>query len=150
MPRISSAPFSYRDDPAIPEFEDGKALFVFDGVCVLCSGGVRWLMRHDRRVRINFMSAQSPTGQALYRHYGIVMDESYLVISDGEAFTASAGYLRLAGILGGPWRLARAAAIVPERLRDAVYGLVARNRYRWFGKADYCALLDEDQRQRLL
>lgn len=150
MPRISSAPFSYRDDPAVPKFDDSKALFVFDGVCVLCSGGVSWLMRHDQRACINFMAAQSPIGQALYRHYGIVLDESYLLISEGQAYTASAGYLRLAVILGGPWHLARAAAIFPERLRDAVYGLVARNRYRWFGKADYCALLDGDQRQRLL
>ena len=150
MPRIPGAPFSYRDDPAVPAFDDSKTLFVFDGVCVLCSGGVGWLMRHDRRARISFMSAQSPTGQALYRHYGIVLDESYLLISDGQAYTASAGYLRLAGVLGGRWRLARAAAIFPEFLRDAVYGLVARNRYRWFGKADYCSLLNEDQRQRLL
>jgi predicted DCC family thiol-disulfide oxidoreductase YuxK len=73
-----------------------------------------------------------------------------LLVSDGQAYTASAGYLRLAGILGGRWRLARVVAIFPERLRDAVYGLVARNRYRWFGKTDYCALLNEDQRQRLL
>lgn len=150
MPRISRAPFSYRDDPAVPEFDDSKALFVFDGVCVLCSGGVSWLMRHDPRARLHFMSAQSPTGQALYRHYGIVLDETYLLISDGQAYTASAGYLRLAGVLGGRWRLARAAAILPERLRDSVYRLVARNRYRWFGKADYCALLNEDQRRRLL
>jgi predicted DCC family thiol-disulfide oxidoreductase YuxK len=150
MPRISSPAFSYRDDAAVPKFDDSKALFVFDGVCVLCSGGVSWLMRHDPRARINFMSAQSPTGEALYRHYGIVMDETYLLISDGRAYTASAGYLRLAGVLGGRWRLTRAAAIVPERLRDSVYRLVARNRYRWFGKADYCALLNEDQRQRLL
>jgi predicted DCC family thiol-disulfide oxidoreductase YuxK len=107
-------------------------------------------MRNDPRGRINFVSAQSSLGQALYRHYGIMIDDSYLLISGGHAYTASAGYLRLASILGGRWRLFRAAAVFPACLRDAVYKLVARNRYRWFGKTGYCALLTDEQRQRLL
>jgi len=107
-------------------------------------------MRHDRRASVNFVSAQSPLGQALYRHYGMVIDDSYLLISGGHAYTASSGYLTLARILGGPWHLFRVAAIFPARLRDAVYGLIARNRYRWFGKTEYCSLLTEEQRQRLL
>jgi predicted DCC family thiol-disulfide oxidoreductase YuxK len=150
MPELGSRPFSYRDDPAVPAFDDSKTLFVFDGVCVLCSGGVSWLMRHDRDGRVNFLSAQSPAGAALYRHYGVVIDESYLLLSDGRAYTASAGYLRLVGLLGGWWRVFGVARIFPERLRDAVYALVARNRYRWFGKTEYCALLTEEQRRRLL
>lgn len=80
MPEINRATFSYRNDPAVPDFDDSKALFVFDGVCVLCSGGAAWLMRHDRHARINLTSAQSPLGQALYHHYGMIMDESYLLI----------------------------------------------------------------------
>jgi predicted DCC family thiol-disulfide oxidoreductase YuxK len=150
MPEVASPPFAYRADPSGPAFDDSKALFVFDGVCVLCSGGASWLMRHDRSSRINFTSAQSPLGRALYAHYGVSMDETYLLIDGGRAFTASGGYVRLCGILGGWWRLLRVGAVIPERLRDAVYALIARNRYRWFGRSDYCQLLTPEQRERLL
>jgi predicted DCC family thiol-disulfide oxidoreductase YuxK len=67
------------------------------------------------------------------------MDESYLLIAAGRAFTASWGYLELCGILGGWWHILRVTIIIPERLRDWLYALIAHNRYRWFGKADYCA-----------
>lgn len=78
------------------------------------------------------------------------MDESYLLIANGHAYTASRGYLELCRILGGWWYFLRTSAAVPERLRDWLYALVARNRYRWFGKADYCALLTKEQRRRLI
>jgi predicted DCC family thiol-disulfide oxidoreductase YuxK len=150
MPEVSTRAVSYRSNPAVPAFDDSRALFVFDGVCVLCSGGASWIMRHDKKVRVNFTPAQEAVGQALYKHYGVAMDESYLLIANGRAFTASRGYLELGRILGGWWHILRVATIIPERLRDWLYTLVARNRYRWFGKADYCALLTPAQRCRLL
>ena len=150
MPEISKQPFSYRDDPAVPAFDDGKALFVFDGICVLCSGGASWIMRYDHKALVNFTPAQERLGQALYTHYGIEMDESYLLIANGRAYTASRGYLELCRILGGWWHILRIAAIIPERLRDWTYALIARNRYRWFGKTDYCVLLTEEQQRKLV
>lgn len=150
MPEVSKQPYGYRDDPAVPAFDDGKALFVFDGVCVLCSGGASWIMRHDRKAGVNFTPAQEALGQALYAHYGVEMDESYLLLVNGRAYTASRGYLELCGVLGGWWHVLRITAICPEGLRDWLYALIARNRYRWFGKADYCGLLTEEQRHRLV
>ncbi len=150
MPEVSTTIASYRDDPSVPAFDDSRALFVFDGVCVLCSGGAHWLMRYDRRSRVNFAPAQGALGQALYTHYGIEMNETYLLIANGRAFTASRGYLELCRILGGAWHLFRAAAIIPERLRDWLYACIAAHRYRWFGKTDYCTLLTPEQRGRLL
>lgn len=150
MPELPQPAYSYRDDPAVPAFDDTHALFVFDGVCVLCSGGASWLMRHDRRDRVRFTPAQAPLGQALYRHFGVDWNESYLLIVDGRGYTASAGYLRLCRVLGGAWQLARLGGLMPERWRDALYAQVASHRYRWFGKADYCALLTPEQRTRLL
>jgi len=78
------------------------------------------------------------------------MDESYLLIADGRAYTASRAYIELFRILGGWWHILRVVAVIPERLRDWFYAMIARNRYRWFGKADYCALLTPDQRRRLI
>ncbi|HMS20970.1 thiol-disulfide oxidoreductase DCC family protein [uncultured Sphingorhabdus sp.] len=143
-------PYAYRDDPEIPAFDDNKALFVFDGVCVLCSTGATWLMRFDRKRHVNLTSAQGQLGQALYRHFGMELDESYLLIANGCAYTASTGYLKLCQILGGPWHLLRIAGLIPSSIRDWIYGHIAHNRYRLFGKTEFCALLNEEQRQRLI
>lgn len=150
MPEVSKQPFSYRNDPTVPDFDDGRALFVFDGICVMCSGGASWIMQNDSRSLVNFTPAQEALGRALYAHYDIEMDESYLLIAKGRAYTASRGYLELCRILGSWWHVLRISAAIPERLRDWLYALIARNRYRWFGKADYCALLTKEQRERLL
>ena len=125
-------------------------LFLFDGHCVLCSGGVARLMRLRRANRLQFASAQSPLGRALFAHYGEDPDQTYLLIDDGRAYGRSDGYLRLCRLLGGPWHLLRALTLVPRPLRDAAYAVIARNRYRWFGTADQCALLTPEQRARLI
>ena len=78
------------------------------------------------------------------------MDESYLLIAGGRAYTASRGSLELCRLLGGGGHVMRIFAIVPERPRDWLYALVARNRYRWFGKTEYCKLLTEEQRRQLI
>lgn len=150
MPEVTRTPFSYRTDAAVPAFDDSHPLFVFDGICVLCSGGAGFVMRHDRDARVRFTPMREPLGQALYAHYGVVPDESYLLVADGRAYTASRGYVELARILGGPWQIMRLLAVLPEFIRDAAYALVARNRYRWFGTAEHCALLTPEQRARLV
>lgn len=150
MPRCPQPPYSYRSDPGVPGFDESRALFVFDGICVLCSGGASFLMRHDKDHRVNFTPVRSALGQALYAHYRIDPNETYLVVIEGSAYTASAGYLRLARKLGGIWHLLRAVAAIPESWRDRLYGAVARNRYRWFGTTEHCLLLTPEQRERLL
>ncbi len=147
---MTHEPYSYRADAAVPDFDDSRPLFVFDQVCVLCSGGASFIMRHDRDGKIAFTPAQGAIGQALYRHYRMAMDDSYLFLSNGRATTLSSGYFVVARELGGLWRLAAVGRIVPRFIRDAVYRLVARNRYRWFGKTEACALLTDEQRARLL
>lgn len=150
MPELIGPTFSYRQDAAVRAFDDSRALFVFDGQCVLCSTGARWLMRVDERDLLRFAASADDLGAALYRHYRVDPDESYLLITDGRAFTASRGYLELCNLLGGAWRLAGLSKMLPEGLRDSIYAMVARNRYRWFGKLDHCALLTPQQRARLL
>lgn len=136
--------------PALPEFDTSRPVFVFDGHCVLCSGGASWIMGLDRKGKIAFASAQSDLGQALYAHFGEAFDDTYMIVDGGRAYTKSSGYFHMCRILGGPWHLLRVFALIPRPLRDWAYGLIARNRYRWFGKTDLCQLLTEDQRKRLL
>ena len=150
MPEFMKAPYSYREDPNIPAFDDSKALFVFDGVCVLCSGGASWLMKFDHAAKVNFTSAQGELGLALYQHYGRVIDDSYLQLVEGRAYEASSGYFALCNVLGWPWKMLNIFAVIPERWRDWGYGQIATHRYRWFGKVGYCDLLTTEQRARLL
>lgn len=147
---MTHRPYSYRDDPNVPAFDDSKPLFVFDNVCVLCSGGAAFIMRHDKAAKVSFTSAQGRLGQALCAHYGLDWDESYLFLRNGRPFIKSTGYFEVARALGGIWQLGLIFQIVPRPVRDLVYDLVARNRYRWFGKTEACALLSEGQRARLV
>lgn len=148
---MTRAPYSYRKDPDVPEFDDSSPVFIFDNVCVLCSGGAAFLMKHDVSGKVAFTSAQDRLGQALCNHYELDWDESYLFIRNGRPFTKSSGYFELAKALGGFWRLGLVFQIVPRPIRDWLYDMVARNRYKWFGKTENaCALLSEEQRSRLL
>ena len=133
-----------------PRITRDRPLFVFDGHCVLCSRGASFIMRHDRRRAVQFASAQSKLGSAIYETLSLPIDESYLLIDVAGVHTKSDGYFRLARILGGWWRIAGAAKLVPQPARDWIYDQVARNRYRWFGRTEQCRLLSPEQRSRLV
>ena len=116
------------------------AVVVFDGVCVLCSGGVRFLVPRDRAGRFRFAAMQTETGRRLLARHGIDPDDpvSFLLLEGGRAYTDSSAALRILVLLGGWWRLAGVLYVVPRFLRDAVYRFVARRRYRWFGRRETC------------
>lgn len=146
----SFVPYSYRNDPTVPEFPDDKPLFIFDGVCVLCSTGARLLMRHDKKDTCRFMPAQSTTGLSIYKHYGIVMNDTYLLLDKGIVYRKSAGYLHICSLLGGWWRMFLVFRLIPRFVRDAIYDVVVRNRYKWFGTTGYCELIPENLKTKLL
>lgn len=151
--RLASAPaFSYREDPAVPAFDDGCALIVYDGVCVLCSRSMRAIARADHAGRIQFVSAQSVLGQALFRHYGLDPDtfETVLLLHRGRAFGKLEAVDEVAGIVGGRWRVVGLLRQLPQWLRDRMYDLVARNRYRLFGRSDTCMAPDAIWRDRVI
>lgn len=125
-------------------------IFVFDGYCVLCSTGASFIMRHDPSGKVRFLSAQSPLGAAVYAHYDLPLDASYLLITPEGTFKKTTGYFKLADILGGWFRLGKVFWLVPRPIRDVVYDWVATNRYRLFGKSKQCALLTPEQRSRLV
>lgn len=145
------APYSYRDDSAVPDFDESRSLFVFDHHCVLCSGGVGFMMKNDKRGAIAFTSAQKGLGEALCQHYGIDWDESFLFIHQGKPYVKFDGYFAVARAMGGLWHIPTVFQIVPNFILDRVYDVVARNRYKWFGQSEEaCAVLSPDQRARLI
>lgn len=131
----------------------GEPVVLFDGGCGLCSRTVRFLLRHDARGRMRFAPLGSGAAAAVLRTRGVSpadLPDSVVVVDAAGVHVWSTAVLRLAPELRVPWSWLRALAIVPRPLRDLVYRLVARNRMRWFGSADVCAMLSPAERPRFL
>ena len=149
---MKTTAYSYRDDPAVPDFDDDHPLVVFDGDCGFCARDIRFLLRHDREARYRFTSCQSELGTALLRHFGYKTDDydTSLLVEAGRAYAKSDGVIRSVAGLGGAWRLVSALLIFPRPLRDALYDLVARNRMRIAGRTNACDVPAPEHRARFL
>ncbi len=95
--------YSYKSDPAVPPFDDAHPVIVIDGTCVLCTRGIGWLLRFDRRKLFRVAPIQTSTGEALYRHYGFdpATYDTFMVISQGRAFVRTDRYIETCRLLGG-------------------------------------------------
>jgi predicted DCC family thiol-disulfide oxidoreductase YuxK len=146
------------DSPAqAPSGPEGAHLVLYDGVCGLCSRVLQFLLRHDHRGVFKFASLQSATGQAMVARWGgdpEALSSFYVVADfltpDARVFTRSDAALFVAGQLGWPWKAARAAGILPKPLRDRLYDVVARTRYRVFGRYEQCLLPRPEFRSRFI
>ncbi|WP_299730884.1 thiol-disulfide oxidoreductase DCC family protein [Devosia sp.] len=115
---------------------------VFDTDCVLCSSWVHFILQHERDHTTRFISAWSEQGAALAGRHGLTSADlqlTYLVVEGERGLTQSNAGLAIARHLKMPWRLLAGLVVVPRAIRDAIYRLVARNRYRWFGRKDNCS-----------
>jgi predicted DCC family thiol-disulfide oxidoreductase YuxK len=149
---LSPTPFSYRDDPNVPPFPDERPILLYDGKCRLCSGFVRFVLRHDRHDSFRFIAAQSPLGEALYRHYKLdTLDyETNILLEQGCPWFKSESSIRVFERLGLPWSILAAGRVLPLAWRDRLYAVIARNRLRWFGVRRVCFLLDPGQEHKFL
>ena len=131
---------------------DGEKVVLFDGVCNLCSSSVRFMLRRDRRRVLRFASIQSAAGRELYEQTGLDPDspDSFVLVTPERTYLRSDAALAIAREFGGLWTLLGVFKIVPRALRDWVYSLVARNRYRWFGKREECLVPTPELRERFL
>ena len=144
--------YSYRSDPAVPKFADDMPVIIFDGQCVFCSAWARFVLRVDRRGVYRLLPAQTPLGRALYVHYGLDPEHytTNILLKDGVAYFKADGSMRMATGLGFPWSLAAVFRVVPRGLREALYDVVARNRFRIFGRSDVCYAPRPEYRDRFL
>jgi len=128
--------------PPTPSPATGRRAIIFDGHCYVCSGWARFLSRHRIDPPFQLIPMQSAQGRALLSDHGIDPDDpvSFLVLDRARQFTQSDAALHVIAALGGAWRLVYAARVVPRRWRDGAYRLLARNRYRWFGRRSTCYL----------
>ena len=129
-----------------------KPLVLFDGVCNLCSSAVQFIIEHDAEGKIMFCSLQSERGQAILQHLGMnVADfDTFIFVENGTANVRSTGALKVMAHFGGWWRFWSVFQYVPRLIRDFFYNIVARNRYRWFGKKDECWLPTPELKKRFL
>ena len=132
-----------------PDEPDG--LILFDGVCVFCSRWVRFVLRLDRERRFRFLPIQSERGRTLAVRHGINPDapETNAVVSGGRIFFKSDAALVVLGRLPATAPLA-ALRLAPRALRDPVYELIVRNRYRIFGRTGQCMVPEPADRARFL
>ncbi len=144
--------YSYRKDAAVPDFPDDRPLIVFDGECVFCSAWVQFALKHDKRQRYRFLAAQTPLGEALYRHYELNERdyETNILIEGGRAFFKSDGSIRMVAGLGAPWSAVKIFRLLPRKLADRLYEFVARNRLKIAGRRASCFVPTPAQRDRFL
>lgn len=117
------------------------SIVIFDGVCNLCTRSVRFILEHEAAPTLVFASVQSPAGARLMRELGLDPQDvtTFVLVEDGVGYTQSDAALRVAQHLRMPWGLAATIlSVVPRRVRDDVYDMIARNRYRWFGRRNAC------------
>ena len=126
--------------PQSPIWPD-DGVILYDGVCVLCSGWVRFIVNRDAARRFRFTPIQSAYGRQLATTLGIDPDDpdTNAVVLDGRALRRSDAALAVVGALPG-WGWVSAVRVVPRPVRDAVYTAIARTRYQVFGRHDVCDL----------
>ena len=132
-----------------PDEPDG--LILFDGVCVFCSRWVRFVIDRDPERRFRFVAIQSEPGRVLATRFGIDPEapQTNAVVWGGRIFFKSDAALTVLGQLAATRPLGWLKA-VPRLLRDPVYDMIARNRYRIFGRTDACMIPSPEDRSRFL
>ena len=126
-------------------------IVLFDGVCNLCNGLVRFVAANDPQRRVRFAPLQSPAAAALLAAAAKpAADGTFVLLAHGRRYERSDAALHLALELRTPWPLAFGAILLPRRWRDGAYRVIARNRYRWFGRRDVCAVPSPELRARFL
>nr|WP_298789875.1 thiol-disulfide oxidoreductase DCC family protein [uncultured Allomuricauda sp.] len=120
-----------------------KKIILFDGVCNLCNGAIQFIIKRDKKDTFRYAPLQSEIGEQLIAERAIDTSkvDSIILIEPGVAyFTKSDAALRIAQDFGGLWKALAIFTWIPKTFRDAIYDLVAKNRYKWFGRKDACMI----------
>jgi len=120
-------------------------LLLFDGVCVLCNNTVHFILKRDKVRKFRYASLQSDFGTSVLLNFNLDknLTDSVVYVRKGNVYVKFDAALRIAQTFGGFWKLTIVFYIFPRFFRNWMYDIVARNRYRWFGKNDSCMMPDE-------
>lgn len=124
-------------------------ILYFDGVCNLCNALVRFIIKRDHRLKIKFSPLQSVEADKVMKSKNF-SDDSVVYYTGNQYYIKSSAILKLLGDLGGVWRIFSILKIIPVRIRDYIYDMIAKNRYRIFGRSDTCMIPSEETRERFI
>ena len=133
-----------------------KPIIVFDGMCVLCTANARFILKNDTKGKFRLAAMQGDVGAAIMEQGGLdpFDPESFILLDaaqdGGLVWMNSDAVLHMWGELGWPWRAALIFKLIPRIIRDPLYKLIARNRYKWFGKREECWVPTREQAARIL
>jgi len=129
-----------------------QPVILFDGVCNLCNGFVQFIIKQDPLGKFKFASLQSAYAKKKLDGIGINKTnfDTVVFLSEGRIYTKSTAALKIAKHLGNGWALTYPLIFLPQFLRDSLYNLIARNRYKWFGKQESCMLPSPELKNRFL
>lgn len=127
-------------------------IILFDGVCNFCNYWVNFAIRHDQSQKLRFSPLQGKTAQELLPSYQIDTTQlkSVIIIDNGKVYSQSSAALRICKHLDGGWKIFYGLIIIPKFIRDAIYNIIARNRYKWFGKKETCMVPTPEVKARFL
>lgn len=113
---------------------------------------MQFVIRKDKRKQFLFASLQGEAGQAILKENGLHATQfnSFILVHNGRLFMKSSAALKAAAILGWPYKILYGFMIVPRFIRDGVYDIIAKNRYRWFGQKEECMVPTKELRERFL
>ncbi|CAM1354428.1 thiol-disulfide oxidoreductase DCC family protein [Tenacibaculum insulae] len=130
-----------------------KKIILFDGVCNFCNNSVQKIIHYDKKNQFVFASLQTDIGTKITNHLGIdtsKIDAIILYEPNVAYYIKSTAALKIAKEFGGLWKLILILDFFPESIRDIVYDFIAKNRYKWFGKSDHCAIPSEEIKNKFL
>jgi predicted DCC family thiol-disulfide oxidoreductase YuxK len=129
-----------------------EPILLFDGVCHFCNHTVQFVIRHDKREKFRFAALQSSSGQKLLKKFDLPTNDfdSFVMITTNTFYTKSTAALQVCLVLGGLWRILYVLKVLPKPLRDGIYTILAKNRYKWFGKEESCMIPSPELRKRFL
>lgn len=127
-------------------------IIIFDGVCNLCNGAVNFIIKRDPKGIFKFAPMQSELAKELVLKHQVkaVADDSFLLLKEGKYFLRSQAALEVAKEFGGLWFMLQAFKLLPLFIRDYLYSLLAKNRYKLFGKQVSCRIPTKEERDRFL
>lgn len=128
-----------------------NSIILFDGVCNMCNGAVNFVIKHDQKKKFKFASLQSEAAaQLLQGHEDLKNLNSVVLLEESQLFQKSIAVLKVLKHLPWYWQWAQVFWMVPRPLRDALYDVIANNRYNWFGKKDQCMIPTPELKSRFL
>ena len=129
-----------------------KKIILFDGVCNLCNSSVHFIIKKDKKKQFLFTSLQSDAARDILLQFQLKNSEldSILLIENGQVYQKSDAILKIVKHLNGIWKISYGFIILPKFIRDYVYIIIAKNRYRWFGKKEVCMIPTKELQMRFL